>query len=74
MLTDSQKKKFMAFFNQLDSDKNGAIDFEDFKVQAYNTKIQKGWDDDSDEWIAFCKKAMEKGKTVNAPGWLTRIL
>jgi len=55
MLTDSQKKKFISFFNQLDTNKSGVIEFRDFAVQAYNTKIQKGWSDDSAEW----KKLME---------------
>ncbi|MEZ4525303.1 MAG: hypothetical protein R2941_05215 [Desulfobacterales bacterium] len=50
MLTASQKKKFMAFFNQLDTDKSGTIEFRDFAVQAFNKKMQKGWSDDSAEW------------------------
>ncbi len=58
MLTDLQKKKFISFFNQLDTDKSGTLELRDFITQAYNTKIQKGWSDESPEW----KKLVEAKK------------
>lgn len=53
MLTNFQKRKLIALFNQQDSDKDGQLELSDFLVKADHFAVLKGFGSDSDHHKAY---------------------